>query len=88
MKRKQIKEIIESLHNTESLQNKFIKTRDYQKERDKILKIPHSNVEEYPPWDKSGFEKFLKSRSFDRSEEDEENETHIYRLKYYYSPDI
>lgn len=82
LKRKQIKEIIESLN-----QPKNAKASEYRKEREKIFKISLSDLSEYPPWDKASFEKFLKSRNYDSNIEDEEIDLHSQKLKYYYNPD-
>lgn len=55
------------------------------------MKISRNDANEYPPWDKNGFDKFVsrnKNKEYDRNEEDEENELHLLKLKYYYNPDF
>lgn len=53
------------------------------------MKISPSDSNEYPPWDRNGFERYLKGRNYDRSkDDDEENELHLQKLKYYYGQDF
>ena len=84
-KRKKILEIIEALNNK---QNKEQISNQYLSEREKLLKIEKSNTQEYPPFDHSGFDRYIKSRSFEKSDENEELEHHLYKLQFYYNPDI
>ena len=55
------------------------------------MKISRNDVLEYPPWDEIGFEKFVsrsKNKENYRNEDDEDNELHLLKLKYYYNPDF
>lgn len=90
-KRQQIKEIIQALNNTDPHLNKNAKAIEYVKQRLELMKISRNDGNEYPPWDKVGFDKFVsrnKNKEYDRNELDEENELHLLKLKYYYNPDF
>ena len=84
-KRKKINDLIEALHNKK---NKSLLVNDYLKEREKLLKTPYSDSSEYPPWNNAGFNSYLKFRSFERYNENEEYENHMYKLQFYYNPDL
>lgn len=86
-KRKKINDLIEALHKNNDKGNHMKIVQEYIKERDKLMKIPESDSNEYPPWDSIGFEKFLKHRSFDTTEDDEELQTHLFKLHFYYNPE-
>jgi len=84
-KRKKIKDLIEALHNNK---NKSLLVNEYLKERERLLKTPYSDSCEYPPWNNAAFNCYLKLRSFEKYNENEEFETHLYKLQFYYNPDL